>query len=234
MKKVYFLIVSFGALLFCACEKENIDPLAEDQTQTQLEASALKGADSNGMTKMEGRLPMWARMAAGSPNVIPTTNDQQYGVIIFYVSDPSAVIPDDWNFYPDNWLAIPALFIDEQYITYENTSWFLPGFDTPHHYHLTGNGDVILWIITYEQVLQLLDNESITIPELEALEPLVGHAVSYNEILRPYGGGAPVLGGEFNAKGWLEGGGKFIYTMHTKVKPGEPLESNNMLKIIDK
>lgn len=42
MKKIYLLLVLFGAFLLCACEKENIDPLGEDQTQ--LEESALKGA----------------------------------------------------------------------------------------------------------------------------------------------------------------------------------------------
>lgn len=44
MKQIYFLILLFGALLFCACEKENIDPLVEDQVQSQIEESALKGA----------------------------------------------------------------------------------------------------------------------------------------------------------------------------------------------
>lgn len=42
MKKIYFLFVLFGALLFCACEKENLDPLIEDQSQTQLDDSVLK------------------------------------------------------------------------------------------------------------------------------------------------------------------------------------------------
>jgi hypothetical protein len=42
MKKLYFLLVFFGALLCCACEKDNYDLLVEDQTQ--LENSALKGA----------------------------------------------------------------------------------------------------------------------------------------------------------------------------------------------
>ncbi len=233
MKQIYFLIVLFGALLFCACEKENIDPLVEDQAQIQLENSALKGASTNGMTKSDGRLPMWARMAAGAPNVIPTTNDQEYGVIIFYVTDPS-IIPDDWNFYPGNWLAPQVFSLDEQFIPYEASNWFLPGYGVPHHYILEGKGDVILWIITYDQVLQLLANQSITIPELEALDPLVGHATSYNEVLRPYGGGAPIFGGEFNAHGTLEGGGKFRYTRHTKVKPGEPLISNSKLQIIDR
>jgi hypothetical protein len=233
MKKMYFPIVLFGALLFCACEKENIDPLVEDQHQPQIEQSALKGANSNGMTKVAGRLPMWARMASGAPNVIPTTNDQKYGVIVFYVTDPS-IIPEDRNFYPGNWLAPQIFFLEEQFIPYENWNWFLPDYEVPHHYHLTGNGDVIIWIITFEQVLQLLANESITIPELEALDPLVGYATSYHEVLRPYGGGAPVLGGEFNASGMLEDGRKFLYTCKTKVKSGEPLISNCKLQIIDK
>lgn len=42
MKKIYYLIVLFGAFIFCACEKDNYDLLVEDQTQ--LENSALKGA----------------------------------------------------------------------------------------------------------------------------------------------------------------------------------------------
>lgn len=42
MKKNYLLLLFFGALLLCACQKENIEPLVEDQAQ--LEESALKGA----------------------------------------------------------------------------------------------------------------------------------------------------------------------------------------------
>jgi len=42
MKRIYFLLVFFGALLFCACEKENTNLLLEDQAQ--FEEGALKGA----------------------------------------------------------------------------------------------------------------------------------------------------------------------------------------------
>ena len=44
MKRIYFLLVFFGALLFCACDKDNSDLLMEDPAQTQLEDGALKGA----------------------------------------------------------------------------------------------------------------------------------------------------------------------------------------------
>ena len=58
MKKIYFLIVFFGALLFCACEKENTDLLIEDQTQ--LENGALKGAQAHGKNH---HVPFKARFA---------------------------------------------------------------------------------------------------------------------------------------------------------------------------
>jgi len=229
MKKIFALsLVLTGMLFFCACEKEMIqpDPKKED-------VSSLKAADSKGMTKTDANLPMWARMASGSPNVIPTTNDMQYGVIIFYVADP-AIIPDDWDFYPNNWLAPPMLFLPEELKACEGSEWWLPDMSAPHHYHLKGKGDVIVWIITYDQVLELLARESITIPELAACEPLVGHAHMYNEVLRPVGGGAPVFGGEFNGHGYLEDGRKFILKLRTILKPDEPLKTNNMLQIIDK
>ncbi len=44
MKKIYFLLVFTGALLFCACDKENADLLMDDPAQAQLEDGALKGA----------------------------------------------------------------------------------------------------------------------------------------------------------------------------------------------
>ncbi len=66
MKRIYFLLVFFGALLFCACEKENADLLIEDQTQ--LEDGALKGAKKHAVpfkgtfkqeqTHMEGMPPV--------------------------------------------------------------------------------------------------------------------------------------------------------------------------------
>ena len=232
MKKIYFLLVFFGALLFCACEKDNSDLLIEDQATAQFEDGALKGTNSNGMTK-GGLLPfpMWARMASGAEYVIPATDE--YGIIIFYVNDPD-LIPPDHNFYPDNWFAFDALFLPDEAFSVDGNSWHLPGNIAPHHYNMKGKGDVLFWIITFEQVLELLEGESITIPELEALDPLVGHADMYNEVLRPYGGGAPVLGGEINAHGTLEDGRRFIYKMHSRLLPGEPLEAKNKFEIFDK
>jgi hypothetical protein len=60
MKKFYFLIVFFGALLFCACEKETIDPLMGDQAQTQLDDGTLKKANHRGN---EHAVPFKARFS---------------------------------------------------------------------------------------------------------------------------------------------------------------------------
>ena len=235
MKKIYFLLVFFGALLFCACEKDNSDLLIEDQDQTQLEDGALKGADSNGMTQVElTPMPMAARMGGGSEYVIPATDE--YGIITFYVNDPGVI--GNHNFYDPmgmGWFVLDALFLDQEDFSVEGTSWFLPDYpDAPHHYHMKGKGDVLFWIITFDQVLELYTSGVVTIPKIAACDPLVGYATSYNEVLRPYGGGANVYGGVFTAEGTLEDGRRFIYNAHTKAFPGEPMEGKIKLKIFDK
>ena len=233
MKQNYFLIVLFGALIFCACEKENPDLLIEDQAQTQLEESALKGAESNGMTQTEATpWPMAARMGGGAEYTIPAT--EEYGVIIFYVNDPG-VIPEDHNFHPMGWFVPEAWGLPQDAFSVEGTAWFLPDYPmAPHHYHVKGKGNVLVWIITFDQVLELYNSGVITIPKIAACNPLVGHATAYNEFLKPYGGGAHVYGGVFNAKGILEDGRKFIYHAKTKAVPGEPMEAHYILQILDK
>jgi len=235
MKKIYFLIVLFGALLFCACEQEMIQPDPQQE-----DVSALKGANSKGLIK-ESVFPfaMWARMAAGEEYVIPAT--EEYGIIIFYVNDPlnPEIIPQDHNFWPgetpDDWYAYNRFAIPEDDWSVEGTAWFQPGnLMAPHHYNLKGS-DVIFWIITRVQVETLYNDKLITIPEIWDCDPMVGHATMYNEVLRPYGGGAPVLGGEINAHGTLdEDGRKFIYKMHSRMLPDKPLVAKYKFEIIDK
>jgi hypothetical protein len=230
MKRFYFLLVFFGALLFCACEKENADLIVEDQTE--FEDGALKGTKSNGMTQADATpFPMAARMGGGAEFVIPATED--YGIITFYVNDPG-IIPTDHNFFPMGWFVLEALFLDQDEYSVEGTAWFLPDYpNAPHHYHIKGKGNVLFWIITYDQVLELFESGVVTIPKIAACEPLVGYASTYTENVRPYGGGAKVYGGVFNAKGTLVDGRKFIYNAHTKAKPGEPMEGKYHFKILD-
>jgi hypothetical protein len=238
MKKIYFLIVFFGAILFCACEKENSDLFLEDQSQTQIDETALKGADSNGMTKVHmNKFPAWARMAMGSPYVIPSSDE--YGIIAFYVNDPNLIwnyVHDcEWDFMVHGGMAPQAMALPEEVFTIEVDSWFLPDYPmAPHHYHLEGREDVLFWIITFEQVLDVIADGHLTIAELEACKPLVGHASKYREELRPFGGGAKVFGGIFNAQGELEDGRRFILHINNQVKPGEPIRSVVHFEIIGK
>jgi hypothetical protein len=92
-----------------------------------------------------------------------------------------------------------------------------------------------VWIITRAAVDELYTSGNITISEIQKYNPMIGHATMYNEFLRPYGGLAPVLGGEINAHGTLDDDGrKFIYKMHSRMLPDNPLEAKYKFEIIDK
>lgn len=238
MKKIYFLIVLFGALLFCACEKENPDLLLEENALTQMDDATLKAADAEGMTKMHmAKFPAWARMAMGSPYVIPAS--EEYGIIVFYVNDPDLIynytLDCEWDFMVHGGMAPQAMALPEECFTIEVDTWFLPDYPmAPHHYHMWGQGDVLLWIITFEQVLDVIEDGHLTIAELESCDPMVGHASLYQENLRPFEGGAKVFGGIFNAKGVLEDGRHFIFHINNQIKPGEPLRGVVKFQIIEK
>ncbi len=80
---MYFLLVFFGALLFCACEKENIDPLIEDQAQVenQFEDGVLKAADLPELIEEPGTpLPFWARAGTGFPNLMRNWRNWREGM----------------------------------------------------------------------------------------------------------------------------------------------------------
>jgi hypothetical protein len=133
MKKFFALsMVLVGTLFFCACEKEMIQPDPQQEDVSALK----KGANSKGMTKQNlTPFPMWARLASGAEWVIPATDE--YGIIIFYVNDLS-IIPTDWNFYPDNWIAEEFWLIPEEKWAVEGSSFHLPDNFAPHHYNMKG------------------------------------------------------------------------------------------------
>jgi hypothetical protein len=66
MKKIYFLLLFFGALLFCACEKETADLLLDDPATTQVEDGVLKGAKKH-MIPFKGQFVNWDREATDLP-----------------------------------------------------------------------------------------------------------------------------------------------------------------------
>ena len=247
MKKIYFLIVLFGALLFCACEKENADLLIEDQTQ--IEDDVLKGAASNGHIKTEfvPPFPFWARMGAGAPLGIPSTND--FGIIYFYVEDPELWVDPDFNllnfFQPPDFTVDPPIlgpfnplipWAIEGFLWYEAGAD--PNYDIPFIMHMKAIDVVTFWIITREQVETLFTAGVITIDDLWACDPMVGEAAVFNEVLRPWGEVlvAPVAGIQTSATGVivdgiLDGkelaqvGSKFNFKYHTKgTDPTQPLD----------
>ena len=246
MKKIYFLIVLFSALLFCACEKDNSDLLMEDQTLTQLEDGALKGANSKGHFKVEfiPPLPFWARMGAGAPLGIPFTD--KYGIVFFYVEEPALWVDPNFNllnFFQFPGPSGPGPFNPLIPWAIEGDLWFVagadPNFDVPFMSHYKAKDVVTFWIITREQVEVLFDEGEITILDLLACDPMVGEAAIFNEVLRPWGPEgliAPVAGIQTSAMGIIvdgvmdgnevaKVGTKFNFSYHTKgTDPTQPLE----------
>lgn len=244
MKKIYFPILLFGALLFCACDKDNSDLLIEDQTQ--LEEGVLKGV-SKGHFKVEfyPPLPFWARMGAGATLGIPSTDE--YGIIYFYVENPDLWVDRDFNLY--NFFHLPGPsgpgpFNPSIPWAIEGDLWFEaganPDFDVPFMSHYKAKEVVTFYIITREQVEHyFFDVGVFTFQDLMDCDPMVGEAAAFNEVLRPYGPEgliAPVAGIQTSAKGiivdgMLDGeevakvGTKFNFKYHTKgTDPTEPLE----------
>ncbi len=213
-KKSIFLF--FGALLFCACEKENADLLIEEQAQFQLDDSALKGAASNGHFKTEfvPPFPFWARMGADAPLGIPSTDE--FGIVYFYVEDPLDKVDPDFNLLnffqgptPTNLgPADPTIvWAVEGFLWYEAGAD--PNFDTPVLMHMKAIYVVTFWIITREQVEYLFGTGVITIDDLWDCDPMVGEAAVFNEVLRPLGPEgliAPVAGIQTSAGGVIVDG----------------------------
>jgi len=145
MKKIYFLLVFFGALLFCACEKENTDLLLEDQSATQFEDGMLKGA-------MKHAVPFKARFENYElPDEEPPPPDPDADLRVFvhgtgYATHlgKTAIWHDQkWIFdYPvsnEGWgtMILTAANGDELWAEYTNSH----GFDTFPLFIMTGEGE---------------------------------------------------------------------------------------------
>jgi len=241
-------MVFFGALLFCACEKDNADLILEDQTQ--LEEGDLKGAKSNGHFKVEffPPLPYWARMGAGAELGIPSTDE--FGIVYFYVEDPELWVDRNFNLYnffqpPDFTVTPPILGPFDPAIPWaiKGDLWFEagadPNFDVPFMSHYKAKDAVTFYMITIDQVEYFFGTGEFTFQDLMDCDPMVGEADIFNEVLRPYGMEgliAPVAGIQTSASGVivdgiLDGqeiadvGTKFNFKYHTKgTDPTQPLE----------
>ena len=167
-------------------------------------------------------LPFWARIEDSSTelNGIPLT--EEWGIIYFYVKDPS-VIPEDFNLM--SFFDFRALGVD---FAVQGSSWWEEGNQmAPYVSKLEENGPVPFWIITSDQAKQAAKDGIITMVELRDLNPIKGYANDFFEILRPFGGGAPVNGILTNASGQLENNKTFNFLFRTKV-PGGDIEKGTM------
>lgn len=225
MKKFIFLL--FGIFIFCACENVDVEKDLPELTgleqiaETELsmkENASLRMNEKNGLTKGPTEpFPFWARVAYDIPQGIPATDE--YGIIFFYVQNTSDVTPDF------NLLA----FIDPTAMNFEpsveGNRWFKPGYQFPYMVKSKGKGAVPFWIITTEQVFEVFEDGSITMNELEALNPppSKGFAHKFMENLRP-GGGAPKVsnlviaeGTIEHGEGVIEDGQKFTFHFHYRI-----------------
>lgn len=201
-------------MLVVGCNKTPVEPVAK-----YIDQSNVPTADKVALASLEKRpatpFPFWARIEDTSilPHGMPET--EEWGIIYFYVSDPS-VIPDDFNLMNFvDFRAIQAEFSVEGY------AWWLPDNSAPYLQLLHGKGVVPFWFITSEQATQIAADGVITMPELEGLDPIKGFAQDFFEELKPIGGGARVNGICTKAFGCLENGGSFHFKLKTIIPDGD-------------
>lgn len=225
MKKNYGLcfIIFALALLNLGCEQTPTTPVEQKQlSQNQLlsELYAPAQIEHNviedlppGLDIRPGTpIPFWARIEPTFPHGMPEANG--WGVIYFYVQNPSA-IPSDFNlldFFDPR--ALSANF------AVTGLAGFLPGNFVPYISILKERDAVPFWFITSEQARAVAADHVITMPELESYHPLKGRADKFYEQLRPFGGGAPVNGLTVFASGDLDDGGEFAFKLQTRFPPG--------------
>lgn len=206
MKKLIFLL--WGTFILGACENVDIEKpelmdfeqIAENEGFMEQNAS-LRMNEENGLTKLPTLpFPFWARVDFGLPQGIPSTNE--YGIIYFYIQNTNDVTPD-FNlltfFDPTATNSEPSM---------EGDRWLKPGYIFPYMAKSKGKGAVPFWIITAEQVTEVFEDGSITMNELEALNPppSKGFASRFMENLWPAGGGAPKVTNLVIAEGIIEDG----------------------------
>jgi hypothetical protein len=143
------------------------------------------------------QLPFYARIVTGTGEWTP---------VIFY--RPADCIPENFNlesfFDPPRVFACGPMTVDA-FAIWETG----PGLDpAPRQGRQRGLGAVPIWFVRTEDYLAALDDGVLTIGELEALDPLMGHARLFTETLHPE---PPAENGLLvvNAKGTLQDGRSF-------------------------
>ena len=163
------------------------------------------GASANVRIERGGDVPFYARFQRG---YIYHTDD--WAVFVFY--RPPTCVRSDFNLL--DFFDIPAAFgctppTTAGFEIWEHgldlTSW-------PRLAETEGLGAVPVWFINWTALQAAIDDDVLTIGELESLNPLVGSASSYHETLNLLPQKLKLIAIAFNAKGTLEDGRSFQLT----------------------
>ncbi len=146
---------------------------------------AVTAAAAVALGLMPGAAPAQVRV---DPQTVPyyariVTGTGEWTPVIFY--RPPGCIPEDFNllrfFDPPRAFACEPMTV-EGFAIWETG----PGLDpAPNHARLRGLGAVPIWFVRTEDYLAAVDDGVLMIGELEALDPVTGHARLFGQTLHP-------------------------------------------------
>jgi hypothetical protein len=160
-------------------------------------------------------IPAYARLELLIPD-FDVPRNEHWAAIVFY-RNPDCV-PEDFNLgmFFDPPIGGPGAFACELLVEGHELWANGPGIDPAPSYVLSRNStpNLPVWFVSWPELRSLLDTGSVTIGGLETLPSLVrGWAWSFEETLHP-NGTAPDPAITINARGRLEGGGRFELGWH--------------------
>lgn len=150
----------------------------------------------------DGELPFYARVESGL-----VLADGDVAMVYFY--RPPDCIPDDFNLL--DFFDVPRVFSCGPPTTEGFNIWETGPFldPAPFQSNLSQSGTVPVWFMDTDDYAAAVADGEVTIGELEALDPLVGAASRFREVLHP-DGGAKVSMFVVAMRGHLEDGRAFV------------------------
>lgn len=127
---------------------------------------------------LDGDVPFYARIDRGA-----AIHTEDWAFVVFY--RPAECVPADFNLL--DFYDVPAAFGCAPPTT-DGFLIFPEGSMVPLQSKLSGRGAVPVWFSSWAELSAAMDDDVLTITELEALPSLIkGTADFYNETLHPWG-----------------------------------------------
>ncbi len=125
-----------------------------------------------------GNVPFYARIA---PDLLIADGD--LAMVYFY--RPPECVPSDFNLL--DFFDVPGAFFCGPPTTEGFRIWETGPFldPAPYQVKLQGLGAVPVWFVDTDDYVAAISDGELTISELEALNPLMGTASQFNEVLHP-------------------------------------------------